>query len=40
LETITYNGTIEEWNAIAKKSQWNQDIPATVVHCSDGDANI
>ncbi len=40
LTSITYNGTVEQWNAIDKKDGWNEDVPATVVHCTDGDAAI
>lgn len=41
LTSITYNGTMEEWNAIQKESYgsgWNFGVPATVAHCTDGDA--
>jgi len=33
---ITFNGTIEQWNAIEKGSDWNNyaDCP---IHCTDGD---
>ena len=40
LSNITYNGTIEEWRQISKASGWNADVPATVVHCIDGDVPI
>lgn len=40
LDTINYLGTIEEWNSINKLSDWAKNIPATVVHCSDGDVQI
>ena len=40
LSSITYAGTIAQWNAITKGSYWNQNVPATVVHCTDGDAPI
>ena len=32
--------TIEEWNVINKKGNWNYNVPATVVHCTDGDVDI
>lgn len=40
LTNITYNGTMEQWAAITKRDGWKQVMPATVVHCSDGDAPI
>ena len=42
LKDITYNGTKEEWAAIRKNWAWEgyEDLPATVVHCTDGDVGI
>ena len=40
LTDITYRGTIEQWKAIDKGRWWNSGVPATVVHCSDGDTAI
>ena len=40
LTSISYTGTIAQWNAITKGESWHQNVPATVVHCSDGDAPI
>ena len=40
LTDIRFNGTIAQWNAIQKGSDWNKDVPATVVHCSDGDVSL
>ena len=40
LDEIIYTGTVEQWNAIDKKATWASGIPATVVHCSDGDVDI
>ena len=40
LTDITYQGTMVQWEAISKASTWNQDIPATVVHCTDGVVEI
>lgn len=40
LTNITYKGTKSEWAAITKTSTWKNDIPATVVHCTDGDVAI
>ncbi len=41
LTDITFNGTVEEWNAIAKGgSSWKYKVPATKVVCSDGEATL
>jgi len=40
LENLYYNGTMEEWNAITKYEEWNKLVPATVVHCLDGDVSL
>ena len=41
LTYISYNGTIAQWNAITKVGPvWHEGVPATVVHCTDGDAPI
>ena len=40
LTSISYIGTITQWNAITKVQWWNLNVPATVVHCTDGDAPI
>ena len=40
LTNINYEGTINEWNNITKKTYWNYDVPATVVHCADGDITL
>ena len=38
--SITYLGTMEQWRAIGKGSDWNQDTPACgAIHCSDGDVD-
>jgi hypothetical protein len=36
LTSITFEGTVEQWNDISKGSNWNSDTPATYVQCSDG----
>ena len=36
LTTITFEGTIEEWNAIAFGYSWNEDTGNYVVYCTDG----
>ena len=40
LNEIIYTGTIAQWNLIDKTATWATGIPATVVHCSDGDVDI
>ena len=40
LTSITFEGTVERWNAITKGDNWNKDVPATEVICSDGTISI
>ena len=40
LKNISYEDTITRWNVITKGDRWNASVPATVVHCIDGDAPI
>ena len=40
LSTINYTGTMSQWNALSKSSSWKTNVPATVVHCSDGDVTL
>ena len=40
LTSISYTGTIAQWKAITKGRWWNDNVPATVVHCTDGDTHI
>lgn len=40
LTTITYAGSKSSWNAMTKGSNWNQNVPAKVVVCSDGEVSI
>ena len=40
LTTINYSGTTEQWNSLTKNTGWNTNVPATVVHCSNGDATL
>ena len=35
LSTISFNGTIAQWNSITKGSNWNKNVPATTVSCTD-----
>ena len=36
LDSISYAGTMTQWNAIVKDEIWNHRVPATQVVCSDG----
>lgn len=38
--SITFQGTIAQWKKIALRDSWKHNIPATVVHCTDGDVEI
>ena len=40
LTSISYTGTITKYNAISKGQDWHNNVPTTVVHCTDGDAPI
>lgn len=40
LTSISYTGTIAQWNSVSKGLQWHRNVPATVVHCTDGDVVI
>ena len=40
LSTINYAGTKTQWASITKGNNWNDHVPAIVVHCSDGDVNL
>lgn len=37
---ITFQGTIAQWKKITLRDSWKHNIPATVVHCTDGDVEI
>lgn len=40
LISITYDGTIEEWNKVSKGENWNDSVPATYVQCTDGQVTL
>ena len=40
LTSITYTGTVEQWKAITLADDWNEDVPATEVICSDGTVSL
>ena len=39
LNTINYAGTIAEWEKITKGEDWNWAVPASKIHCIDGDVD-
>ena len=40
LSTINYEGTMSQWNNISIAYSWNSNVPATAVHCTDGDVSL
>ncbi len=40
LATINFAGTIDQWKRTRRVSNWHETVPATVVHCIDGDCGI
>ena len=40
LTSIKFNGTAAQWKAISKESEWNKNVPATEVVCTDGTVSI
>lgn len=40
LKRIVFQGTLEQWNAVGKNSNWKGDCPVGTVVCSDGQAAI
>ena len=40
LTSVTFKGTVEEWNAIEKNDFWAANIPATEVVCLDGTVEL
>ena len=37
LKNIIYTGTMEQWNAISKGTDWNYNTGSCVIYCTDGD---
>lgn len=37
LNSIMFNGTVEQWNALQKGGRWHAAVPATSVICLDGE---
>ena len=40
LTSISFQGTIVQWKKIEFRDDWNEEIPTSVVHCTDGDVEI
>ena len=40
LTSITFEGTIAQWNSITKGENWNNNVPATYVQCTDGQVTL
>ena len=40
LATINYEGTMEQWETMTKGNDWNHGVPATMVHCTNGDVSL
>ncbi len=40
LTQIRYSGTKEQWTAVAKWGNWNKDVPAKCVVCTDGTVEL
>jgi len=40
VQSITYEGTVAEWNAMKRGFDWFSDSDIDVVHCSDGDTKL
>ena len=41
LKSITYKGTVAEWDQIKKGDSWSYNVPADcIIHCTDGDIKI
>lgn len=40
LETINFTGTTTQWKQTNRAAGWHSGVPATVVHCVDGDCGL
>ncbi len=40
LKNIIFNGTMAQWEAVKKAENWNKDVPAKTVKCSDGEVKL
>ncbi len=37
LTSINFEGTIEQWNNVRKASNWDREMPAYTIYCTDGE---
>ena len=37
LTSITFEGTMAQWNEIQKADGWNNNTGSYIIHCTDGD---
>lgn len=40
LSNISFNGTVEKWETVSKGKDWNKDVSANKVVCTDGDVEF
>ena len=40
LATMNFGGTKAQWSSVSKGYNWKENLLATVIHCSDGDAAL
>ena len=40
LQNIQFKGTKKQWKDIAKGEKWKENVPAKVIHCSDGNVRL
>ena len=40
LTSVTFEGTVAEWNSVDKGSLWKHNCPFTEVKCSDGSVPV
>ena len=40
LTSMAFNGTIAQWKGIELGDEWNDYVPARVIHCTDGEVEI
>nr|MBP3281785.1 leucine-rich repeat domain-containing protein [Treponema sp.] len=40
LLSVEFGGTVAQWKAVRKGSDWHNGVPATSVKCADGEAEL
>ncbi|MBR1614889.1 MAG: leucine-rich repeat domain-containing protein [Treponema sp.] len=40
LASVDFGGTVAQWKAVRKESDWHSGVPATSVKCVDGEAEL